>query len=116
MTMGEQQQLDRFDDRIRTFKGQLPTLESAIGAYVAGRKLGWKVLYLVHDKRTIRKYEEILGIRFRDELPADGDLASKSLAWVMASKLSNFWKAVSGELKVKDKKGQEHTVRDPTIT
>ena len=114
--MSDDDKINRFDGQIKKFRGQLPTLESAIGAYVAGRKLGWKVLYLVHDKRTIRKYEEILGIRFRDELPADGDLADKSLAWVMASKLSNFWKAVSGELKVKDKKGKEHTVRDPTIT
>ncbi|NGP52123.1 hypothetical protein [Thioalkalivibrio sp. XN8] len=114
--MSERETIDRFDDRIKAFKGQLPTLESAIGAYVTGRKLGWKVLYLVHDKRTIRKYEEILGIRFRDELPADGEHADKSLAWVMASKLSNFWKAVSGELKFKDKKGKEHTVRDPTLT
>lgn len=114
--MSEPESIDRFDERIRSFKGQLQTLESAIGAYIVGRKLGWKVLYLVHDKRTIRKYEDILAIKFRDELPADGELASKSLAWVMASKLSNFWKAVSGELKIKDKKGKEHTVRDPTIT
>lgn len=113
--MTDRESIDRFDERIKKFRGQLPTLESAVGAYVVGRKLGWKVLYLVHDKRTIRKYEQILEVKFRDELPADGELANKSLAWAMASKLSNFWKAVSGELKVKDKSGKEKTVRDPTL-
>jgi len=87
-----------FDKAIKEFRGQLPTLEAAIGAYIVGQKLGWKPLLLVHDKKTISKYEKILGISFRKELPDVGELAEKSIAWHAAQKVSNFWKAVKGEI------------------
>ncbi len=92
--------ISRFDPQIKDFRGLMPTLEAAIGAYVVGRKIGWKPLYLIHEKRTIRKYEEILGIRFRDELPEVGEWAHKSIAHDFLEKIKNFWKAVSGEEKV----------------
>ena len=107
--------IDHFDQQIGEFKGQIPTLESAIGAFIVGRRFGWKVLYLVHDKKTIRKYEDILGVRFRDELDPEGDQSHRSLAFRLQEKVSNFWKAVSGELKVKYK-GEERSVRDPHVT
>ena len=103
-----------FDTRMDRFRGQLPTLESAIGALVVGRRLGWKVLYLVHDKKTIRKYEEILGIKFREELEPTGDLSEKSLAFRLQKKITNFWKAVSGEMKVVYK-GEERSARDSWV-
>ena len=76
----------------------MPTLEAAIGAYVVGLKIGWKPLLLVHDKKTLSKYEKILGINFRDELPEVGELANKSIAWNAAQRVSNYWKAVKGEI------------------
>lgn len=103
------------DQRIEEFKGQIPTLESAIGAYLVGRRFGWKVLYLVHDKKTIRKYEEILGFRFRDELEPESDQSHRSLAFRLQQRVSNFWKAVSGEIKV-TYKGEERTARDQHVT
>lgn len=30
---------------------------------MVGFHFGWKVLYLVHSKRTIKKYEAMLGIK-----------------------------------------------------
>ena len=81
------------------FRGDLHELESAIGALCVGQRMGWKVLLLIHEKRTLKKYEKILGLEFREVLPDVGDLAHKSVAWVAVQKLGNFWKAVKGEIK-----------------
>jgi hypothetical protein len=89
----------RLDEIIARFQGQFDELEAAIGMYMTGRLVGWKVLMLIHNKRTIRKYEEILGINVRDEFPEEGPFADKSLALNVVKKVGSFWKAVSGELK-----------------
>ena len=96
--MAKSDSLQIFDRAIKDFRGQLPTLEAAIGAYIVGQKIGWKPLLLVHDKKTLGKYEKILGVSFRDELPEVGELANKSIAWKAAQKISNYWKAVKGEI------------------
>lgn len=86
------------------FEGQLDELESAIGMLMLGRLVGWKVLVLIHNKRTIRKYEEILGINVRDAFPEEGYLAYKSVGLEIVKKLGNFWKAVSGDVKVEHRR------------
>ena len=68
--------------------------------YVLGRHVGWKVLYLVHSKRTVPKYEAILGINVREEFADAGPEAERSLGYRAAQVLSNFWKVVSGETKL----------------
>ncbi len=55
-------------------------------------------MVLVHDKKTIRKYEQILGISVRERFPEVGPWAHKSIAWNLVQKVSNFWKAVSGDI------------------
>ena len=89
----------RLDDITANFEGNFDHLEAALGMYMMGRLLGWKVLLLIHNKRTIRKYEEILGIDVREEFEEEGPFADKSVALNMVKKLGSFWKAVSGELK-----------------
>ena len=93
---------------VNRFNGSFDELESAIGMYMLGHYVGWKPLVLIHSKRTIRKYEEILGIVVRDEFPEEGSESERSLAYVAAKKVSNFWKAVSGEDKsiAKDERKQ----------
>ena len=88
----------RVEDIIKDFKGQFDELESALGMLMMGRLLGWRVLVLIHNKRTIRHYEEILGgINIREMFPPEGPLAHKSLGLELVKKMGNFWKAVSGE-------------------
>jgi hypothetical protein len=82
---------------VQNFDGTFDELESAIGMYMLGHYVGWKVLVLLHSKKTIRKYEEILQITVRDEFPEEGAESDRSRAYAIAKKLSNFWKAVSGE-------------------
>jgi hypothetical protein len=78
---------------------QVDELEAAIGMYTLGFHFGWKVLHLVHSKRTIRKYEELLGIKVTEEFLDVGPDAWRSNAHAILSTVSNFWKAVSGEEK-----------------
>ncbi len=69
-----------------------------------GRLFGWRVLVLIHNKRTIRKYEEILGINIREAFPEEGPLVEKSLGYTSAKKLGDFWKAARGEVKIEGRR------------
>ena len=87
------------DTAFSDFAGDLSRFESAAGALVVGRHLGWKPLYIVHQHSTMKAYEKILGVSFRDILPADGPRASKSLAWDLFTKAKHsFWKVAKGEI------------------
>ena len=92
------------ENSLAGFVGQLDELESALGMLLMGHHFGWKVLYLIHSKRTIRKYEDILGIKIRDIFPEEGPSSYRSPALALAKKATNFWKVVSGEEKIPDKR------------
>jgi len=92
------------EDAIANFSGQLDELESALGMLRMGHHFGWKVLYLIHSKRTIRKYEGILGIKVRNVFPETGPSSYRSYGLALAEKFSNFWKVVGGDIKIPDRK------------
>lgn len=92
------------------FTGNFDELEAALGMLHLGDHMGWKPLVLIHNKRTIRKYEEILGINLREFFPAEGPSAERSLGYKVAKKIGNFWKAVSGEIKDEELKAQRREV------
>jgi len=97
--MNQKQAIQTADSAVQAFtKGNFGQLESALGALLVGRHFGWKPLYLIHDKKTLRRYEEILGVEFREVLAEVGPLAERSLAFRLAKKAGNFWKAVKGEI------------------
>ena len=98
------------DHATHNYSGYLDELESALGMYVLGRHVGWKVLYLVHSKKTVAKYESILGIKVRDEFPEVGPEADRSLGYRAAQALSNFWKVVSGETKLDIERDQRRMI------
>ena len=98
-------ELERIErDAFANFHGGLDELEAALGMLRIGHHVGWKVLVLIHNKRTIRKYESILGISVREFFPEEGPSADRSLGYTVAKKLGNFWKAVSGELKIENRR------------
>lgn len=104
-TSDESQVLEKVErEAIANFKGQLPDLEAALGVLRIGGHLGWRPLVLIHNKRTIRKYEEILNINIREFFPEEGPSWDRSYGYVIAKKIGNFWKAVSGEIKIERKK------------
>ena len=102
------EQAERFvaitEQAIHNFKGDLGDLESAIGMYAIGRHFGWKVLYILHSKKTIRKYEDILKIAVRDEFPEVGPDATRSNGYRVLEFVSNFWKAISGGQPIPDRR------------
>lgn len=88
------------DAVISTYQGLAEELESALGMYMLGRHLGWKPLYLIHSKKTVAKYEKILGISVRESFPPETSDSDRSLAYKIAKSLPNFWKVVSGDEKL----------------
>lgn len=96
-------QIERFAkierEAFAKFTGTFDELEAAIGMLHLGMHLGWKPLVLIHNKRTIRKYEDILGIDIREEFPEEGPSAHRSIGYNLAKKIGNFWKAVNGSVK-----------------
>ena len=91
-------------DAIARFEGNIGTLTSALGFLRLGYQIGWRVLVLTHNKRTVRKYEDILGISVREYFPKDAPGAERSIGLKMAKAAGNFWKVVSGDLKIEDKR------------
>jgi hypothetical protein len=96
--------MKRADEIAKEFVGQFDELEAALGMMLLGRLVGWKVLALIHNKRTIRKYEEILGINIREVFDEEGPLTHKSQAYMLVKKLGQYWKAVSGDQKVPNRR------------
>ena len=95
---------------IASFKGTFDELEAAIGMLHLGLHFGWKPLVLIHNKRTVRKYEEHLGIEIRERFPEEGPSGQRLMGYRLAKKLGNFWKAVSGEIKDEDLKAQRREI------
>ena len=95
---------------IAGFKGTFDELEAALGMLHMGFHVGWKPLVLIHNKRTIRNYEEILDINIREFFPEEGPSAERLRGYAIAKKIGNFWKAVSGEVKDDELKVQRREV------
>lgn len=78
----------------------LPELESALGMFMLAHYLGWKVPYLLHSKRTIKKYEDLLGLKLSECFPEFGPDADRTNAYKAIQTVSNFWRLVSGDEKL----------------
>ena len=103
---------DKVGEAVAQFSGSLEELEKAIGMLMVGYHFGWKVLLLVHSKRTIKKYEKILGIDIREFFPAEGASARRSIGLDLAKQIGNFWQVVSGDIKVENRRNIEDLDED----
>lgn len=99
-----QQISDIQENAIAAFTGQLDELESALGMLTMGHHFGWKVLYMIHSKKTIRKYEDILGVKIRDIFPEKGPSSYRSFGLNFAEQIGNFWKVAGGDVKIPDRR------------
>jgi hypothetical protein len=86
------------------FEGQLDELESAFGFLHLGFQIGWKPLAIIHSKKTFRKYEQLLGINAKEVFPEVTPASDRSMGYFIAKKLTNFWKAVSGDTKIEHRR------------
>ena len=96
--------LDIEQTTIARFEGQLDELEAALGMLRFGHHFGWRVLVLIHDRRTIKKYEDILQIKVREFFPEVGPSADRCRGYRVAKKLKDFWQAVRGEVKIEGRR------------
>lgn len=79
---------------IDRYEGQIEVLESAVGALLFGRVCGWQALRVAHSSPTLRRYEKILGIDFREVLD-DRTIFSRRIAGVRrADAFGKFWHAL----------------------
>ena len=89
---------------IDKYRGQASTLENALGSLILGQHYGWRVLKIVHTPATYKKYENILGVEFKnvcDEITSKGD--SRSVGYAISKKLGSFWAIITGKTKIPDK-------------
>lgn len=92
--------------QMREFGGMGSTMESALGALIMGQYFGWRVLKLMHNPATYRRYEKVLGIKFKDVCPEITEVGKmKSVGYAITEKLQSFWAVVMGKRKV-DGKGE----------
>jgi len=98
VAMSEKQLVEHIDKAIKEFRGDTTELASAIGYLMIGRKFGWRVMFLMHRQGTVRKYEKLLKINSRELMPELGPYHEKSVAYWALQKVTNFWKAVKGEI------------------
>ena len=102
-TPEQEEQLREIEmDAVAEFQGDLIQLEAALGMLRMGHHFGWKVLYLMHTKQTIRNYEQILGddVRIRDIFKDTGPSTYRSFGFNLARRFSNFWKVAGGTIKI----------------
>jgi hypothetical protein len=96
----EQRILQSLDD----FRGLGTTMESALGALVLGQYFGWRVLKLLHNPATYRKYEKVLGVEFKAVCPDITELGErKSIGYAITQALGSFWAVITGKRKFADK-------------
>lgn len=101
LTVEEQEQLRKIEEQaVADFHGDFTQLEAALGMLRIGHHVGWKVLYMIHSKKTIRTYETILGIQVRELFQPEGPSSYRSVGFVLANRFRNFWKVAGGEIKV----------------
>lgn len=105
LTPEQEEQLSKIEsDAIADFQGDLCQLEAALGMLRMGHHYGWKVLYIIHSKKTIRTYEDILKIRIRDIFEETGPSSYRSIGFHIAQMYSNFWKVAGGDIKIPRRK------------
>ena len=98
---------DKVGLAVANFSGSLEELEKAVGMLMVGYHFGWKVLLLVHSKRTIKKYEAILDINIKEFFPAEGRSSKRSMGLDLDKQIGNFWQVVSGDIKVENRRDIE---------
>jgi hypothetical protein len=80
------------------FEGDCAVFMSAVGALMLGRAVGWQGVRVCMSAATYRKYEGILGVRFRDVLPERCHDSPSVRGIRIVDGFGKFWQALSGGL------------------
>ena len=88
---------------VRSYSGNSSVLESALGTLIVGQHYGWRVIKLIHNQTTYKKYEKVLGIKFQDLCEEETKISRKSVGYKIAKSLNSFWAVVRGKIPVENK-------------
>lgn len=80
--------------------GDITELEQAIGAVFVAKLYGWRVLRLIHNAKTVKKFERILGIHFQELCKDETMISDRSLAFSFTKTIGKFWDVVNSRIKV----------------
>jgi hypothetical protein len=75
---------------IANFEGKAQHLERAIGALFMGYHFGWRAVRVFHAYRTVKQYEDILGIDMRETFDEEGPAAFRSVGYVQAESVGFY--------------------------
>lgn len=85
------------------FRGQITTLSAALGAIHVGHIYGWRVLKIIHSPATLKKYEQIIGLKYEEICPETTENSMRNVGYRVSQKIGAFWKVVLGQVKVENK-------------
>ncbi len=80
------------------YEGDVTILESAVGALVLGRQIGWHGVRVIHSRMTYNRYEKILDVKFKEVLPPRGPESERLNGIRLIDKIGKFWQAISSGL------------------
>ena len=89
--------IPKLEDSYANYRGDATVLESAWGTIFMSLIYGWKVVYLMHSQATIRKYQDITGLVFREIAPESTVISRKSMAFKVVESGTNFWRVIRGQ-------------------
>lgn len=96
--MTNDQLLLYMDNFIETYKGDAGILFSVVGVVFVGKKYGWRVIRLFISQSTYAKYQKVLGLEFKEIMPAETQLSDRALAYKTIKQLKEFWSIVKGSI------------------
>lgn len=87
-----------------TYRGQSDMISSALGALMFGQLYGYRGVCMAHTRQAVRRYEALLGIKFREHMPERTELSERILGIRAADEIGKFWAVVKGEIAVQAKR------------
>jgi hypothetical protein len=97
-----------FQSVIENYRGDATVLGNAIGALVLGRYVGWRALRVIYSSPAYSKYQNILGIQFKDILRERDIYSKKSLGLSILDQVGGFWDFVRSASGPPELKSQHH--------
>src|SRR5688500_1620104 len=79
----------------KDYEGSVEVVEAAIGALIVGRLVGHDGLRVLHSWKTLRNYEEILGVKFKELLPPNTRDSDRINGVRWAKKFTALWRALA---------------------
>lgn len=94
----------------------LGVVEGAIGALFVGQCYGLRILRIMHSSRTLRQYEQFLGVSFEKLIPQHGPLIDRSVAWWIVGTTKRYWDLVARKINLDGGQARRREVADSMDT